>query len=275
MKRALLIPLIVLVLVTMACSFGQPTPTAAPAEPTKSVVQAEKATEPPAEATPTDAIAAPTVVLATETVAPTETPSGPVTFTDTFDKVTSDWSDPIVVTTQASGREPYMKISAGDGKLRFAIDDKETYVYKLFLRGLEGATTVEADYTNKGALNTGIALVCKANKELNSWFEVRVSASDYNYHFYQYDKKRKEQDGKNPYIELAKGHMKAEEYFAAKPNHIVFSCTDTELTLDVNKGKKTASFTLDSKLDGNIVGIGVLSSDVVPGTIDFDTVTIR
>jgi len=282
MKRTLLIPLIVLVLATMACSIGKAaTPNAAPAQPTKTVVEAEKATQPPAPAEPTDTeeAAEPQAPVeptdTEEAAAPTETASGPETFTDSFNQANDSWSDPVVVTSQASGREPFIKVTTGDGTLRFALSDKETYVYKFFLDELEDATTVEADFQNKGAVNTGIAIVCKANDDYTSWYEVRVSAADYNYYFYQYDKKRKEVEGKNPYVQLDKGHMKVDEYFAAKPNHIVFTCTDNGLALDVNNGKKTASYTLDNPLEGTIFGLGVMSADVIPTTVDYETVTIR
>jgi len=273
MKRALIIPLIVLVLATMACSLGTSKPTATSAEPTKTVVQAVQATEPPSQ--PTDTETAPTIILPTETEVPTDTPAGPDTFTDNFDQTNKFWSDPVIVTSQAAGREPYVKITAGGGRMRFAIEDTETYVYRLFLKDMVGTSTIEVDFQNKGAINTGIAIVCKANKELNKWYEVRVSASDNNFFFYQYDKKRKEELGKNPYVQLGKGHMKIDEYYPTKPNHIVVSCTDSEITLDVNKGKKQGSQALEEQLDGNIMGVGVMSANLLPATIDFDTVVIR
>lgn len=280
MKRKLFIPLIVLVLATMACSFGQAaTPTAVPPEPTKPpAIEAEKATQPaaPAEPTATEAAAAePTLEVATETASPTETAAGPETFTDSFDRANDKWTDPVIVTSQASGRDPFVKVTSGDGALRFAISDKETYVYKFLKNAVEGATTIEVDYQNKGAVDTGMAIVCQANEDHTSWYEVRFSASDYYYHFYKYDKKLKTEQDKNPYVELAKGHMKVDEYFAAKPNHIVFTCSNTELTVDVNKGKKKGSYTLDAPLEGSLFGIAGLSSDIIPATVDYDIVVIK
>jgi hypothetical protein len=214
-------------------------------------------------------------VVATETEAPADVSSGQDTFTDSFDRAAKAWTDPVIVTSQASGREPYIKVTSGDGVMRFAISDKETYVY-MFLKGkLEGAATIEADFQNKGAVNTSIALVCKANQDQTSWYELRISAADYNYVFFQYDKKRKDEEGKNPYIQLSKGHMKGDEYFATKPNHIVFTCTNTELTVDINKGKKQASLALENPIEGHLFGVGVLSADIQQNTIDFETVTVR
>jgi hypothetical protein len=281
MKRALMIPLVVLVLASLACSLFTPkpsTPTEAPAvavQPTATTapqVEAVQATEPPPAAEPTDT-EAPAEELPTETSAPTDT-AAPTSITDKFDRANSAWSDPVIVTTQASGRDVWAKISSGDGKMRFAIEDKETYIYKFYTGAPETATTIEVDYQNKGAVNAGIAFVCKANEDHTSWFEARVSASDSNYYFYQYDKKRKEVEGKNPYVVLGKGHMKIDEFFPTKPNHIIFTCDPDQLSIDVN-GKKKGSQSIDVQLDGTLFGVGVMSADVIPATIDFDTVTLK
>jgi len=279
MKRALLIPLIVLLLATMACSLTGTKPTAAPVESPKAVVAPEKATEVPAKPTekPADTEAPAAEVAPTE-VPPTEGPEPsevPTEIEETFDTDSGNWSDPLIVTSQASGRDAYLKITSGNGALRFAISDKETYVYKFYTEGLDGASSIEADFQNKGAFNTGIALICKANEDRTSWFEVRVSAADNNYNFFQYDKKRKDEEGKNPYVLLGKGHMKIDQYFPTKPNRIVFTCSDSELSVDVNKGKVKASQTVDNAIEGNLFGVAVMTADVLPGTIDFDTVVIR
>lgn len=285
MKRALLIPLMILLMASMACSLFVPksaTPTKAPVvaaptatEPpaaTETAVESVEATAPPAEKTTQPA---PTDVPATESPAATETASKPASYTDTFDRTNSDWSMSIIVTSQASGREPYVKVTLDSGAMRFAIEDKDTYVYKFLPKGPAGATTVEADFQNKGAIDTGIAFVCKANQDYTSWFEVRVSASNNYYEFFKYDKSRKETGGKSPYLLLGKGHMKIDQYYPLKLNHLVFSCTDTALTLDVNNGKLKASQSLDSTLDGNIAGVGVLSSALLPATIDFESVSVH
>ncbi len=287
MKRTLLIPLVILLMASMACSLFTPKP----AEPTKvpaiaapiateppaateTAVQAVEATAPPAEE-PTNTEAAPTDVPATEPPAATATATKPASYKDTFDRSNTDWSKPVIITSQAAGRQPYVKVTVESGTMRFAIDDKDTYVYKFLLKGPEGAATVEADFQNKGAIDTAVAFVCKASQDYTSWFEVRVSATNNYYYFFKYDKSMKDTGGKSPYLMLGKGHMKIDEYFPLKPNHLIFSCTDDTLTLDVNNGKLKASQSLDSTLDGNITGVGVLSSALLPATIDFETVSVH
>lgn len=285
MKRTFLIPLMVLLLATMACSLTGTKPTEAPVEPTKAVVAAPTATEPPAqpeakptevpptEAPPTEA--APTEVPPTEAPAPTEAPPETTEIKETFDRPTSNWSAPFVVTSQASGRDPRLSVTVDSGNMRFAISDKETYAYSFYNKELADASIIEADFQLKGALNTGIALVCKANGDHTSWFEMRVSAGDSFYKLYRYDKQLKEVENKNPYVLLGKGVLKKGQYFPTMPNHVVFTCSDSDLSVDFNNGKLTGTAPVDTPLDGTTWGVGVMSADVLPGTVDFDTVVIR
>lgn len=252
MKRALLIPLIVLLLVMTACGPAGNKPAAAPAESGKKAAAPEKATE--------------------EASGSSEAASEGQ---ETFDQDTGNWSDPLVVTSQAQGHDPRVKITSGAGVMNFAISDKETYVYSFYTKGLDGAATIEADFQNKGAHNTGIALVCKANEEQTSWFEARVSGGDNQYKFFKYDKKLKEEQDKNPYVLLGKGRMQVDQYSPMKRTHIVFTCSDGELSIDVNKGKVKASQPLEEDIEGSLFGVGVLTADLMPGNLDFETVTIR
>lgn len=287
MKRAYLIPLIVLVLATMACSLTGTKPTDAPPAPTKEAVAGEKATQPPAqpekkateakpaatEAAPTEAPAA-TEEPATEAPAATEAPQA-TGVEETFDMQSKNWTDPFIVTSQASGRDPRVKLTTESGMWRFAISDKETYVYSLYNQALPDATTLEADFQLKGALNTNIAMVCKANEDHSSWYELQVSGGYSFYVFFRYDKALKEQENKNPYVQLGKGVMKATQYYPTKPNHIVFTCSGDQLSVDINNGKLKGSAPVDTQLDGNLWGLGVKSADVLPGTVDFDKVVIK
>jgi hypothetical protein len=294
MKRALLIPLIVLFMASMACSLvtGKRS-TQPPVEPTEEVVAPQEATKPPAKpaAKPTKTEAAPTEEPAEDpteepAVGPTEEPSEAAPtdepapaeateFEDSFEKDSKKWSDPVVVTSQAPGRAPIMKFAVGSGVLRWGIHDKETYAYKFFTDEIPGATVIDAAYTNKGAINTSIALVCNANADRTSWYEARILGTDNTYHFYEYSKARRTDEGKNPYIELSKGTMKYSVYAPMKPSRLVLTCTENELALNVNGGKLEVSYATDHALDGTGFGIGVLSAEVLPATVEFESVTIK
>lgn len=285
MKRKLILPVLILWLASMSCSLFtrdkatqaptvQPT-VAMPVEPTSppEVKVEPTATEEvkPPEPTATEEVKVePTETEVVIEATPTEEP--PSSFEYTFDRNTQDWSDPLFVTTQASGN-PRTKITIENGIMRYAINDKETYVYRFLAFGVQGDVTIEVDYQNKGSTNTGIALVCKASEDLTSWYEVRFTAMDGNVNYYLYDKARRD-EGKNPYLLLGKTHVASKDAGPTKPNKLKVTCSDSEISIDVNKGKVTASQELETQLDGTIVGIGGMSFDVVPVTMDIDTVVV-
>ncbi len=280
MKRLQLIPITVLVLASLACSFFSKstpaeTPKIIPTKPQPVVVNTKEAI--PTIPVPTETVELPTAtteVLATATEAPTETPAGPVEYVDTFDHKQGNWSDDFVVTSQSSGRDLYSKTIVQDGVMRFAFDDKETYMYKFFQIPIDGGVSIEASYAASGHLDNGIALVCKVNEDQTSWFEVRVSSNS-DYSIYLYDKARKTEQGKNPYLQLEKGKLKIDQLYPTKPNIIKLTCLENELVFDANNGKRMINLPLDTRLDGSGVGLGAMSYGVVPIRIDFDQVTIR
>jgi hypothetical protein len=294
MKHAFFVPLTMLVLASMACAmFGQTTkPPANLSTATQpSAVSAEKATattameptQPEATAVqeqptippqPTDTEAPVEVVTDTPEVVATNTQAGPVEVVDEFDHNKGDWSDDLVVTTQTSGRDLQSKAVIQDGALRFSLGDKETYLYKFYNSPVTDNVSVEVDFQALGHINNGIAIVCKVNEDKTSWFEVRVSSTS-DFTFYQYDKKRKTDLGKNPYLQLGKGKFKIDELYPAKPNTIKLSCSNKELTLNANNDKRVVTQSLDTSLDGTGIGLGAMSYDVVPIKIIFEKIIIR
>lgn len=272
MKRMFVLPLFVFVFLLSACSGSSPTAASGGAPANAATSGKAAATAPEA---PTATIGSTKVVLATATTAPTETPSGPVMYSETFDKPDDLWSDPVIVTTQASGHDPNLKINVDSGAMGFAINEKETYVYKMFLYTVDGTSSTTITYTPKGAMNSGIAAVCKADKELTAWYEVRLISGQSKYAFYAYNKKLKTEEHKNPYVLLSEGGLTTQEFQSAMENTFTFTCADKELKLDLNKGKKVVTQATDGSLKGNLIGIGAMSYDMLPITIDFETVVIQ
>ena len=291
MKRTFLIPLTALVLASMACAlFGKtekpailPTVTQPAVKMTKAVAATmPKPTE--TQERPTETQERPTATqekpTATEaptsipTDMPTDTPAGPVEYVDSFDHNQDSWSEDFIVTSQTSGQDLYSKGVIQDGALRFSFMDKETYMYKFFQAATFGNVTIEADYESSGHINNGIAIVCKVNEERTQWYEARVSSTS-DFSFYLYDKKRKTELGKNPYLQIGKGKFKINELYPAKPNTIQLTCLDNELILNANHDKRVISQALDTTLEGSGVGLGAMSYDVVPININFGQVTIR
>lgn len=283
MKRNIPFVLILFVLTSMACSLSGQTgnPPSAPSanESTAETLTLATATIP----RPTNTQEQPTSTFApTETEAPTsvptdtptDTPAAPVEFVDTFDRNQNYWSEDFIVTSQTSGRDLYSKGIIQNGTLRFSFTDKETYMYKFFQNGDFANVTVEADFQAIGHINNGIALVCRVNNDRTQWYEARVSSTS-DFWLFLYDKARKTEMGKNPYLELAKGKFKIDEFYPAKPNKIQLTCLNDELILNANRDKRVIRQVLETEIEGSGVGIGAMSYDVLPITIDFDKITIR
>jgi hypothetical protein len=285
MRRPLLLTMVGLALVSISCSLFSPA-AARLAPPTAAAVQVEPTN---AESTPTlpvlveptleeiiPTIAENTPIVESPTTAPpqSDTPSGLAVYEESFDRANDHWDDAFVLTSQAAGREPFFKITVDAGVMRFAIQDKETYIYRFFKTGIPGSSSVQVLYEIRGAMNNGIAAVCKADAEMTSWYEARLISGESRYNFYRYDQKLKG-EGKNPYVLLAKGVLSVKEFSPATGNLITFTCTDNELKLDINTGKKVISLAIDEALTGTTVGIGAMSYDLLPVVIDFKTVTIQ
>lgn len=283
MKRFFLIPITVLVLTSMACAFfgktAQPAALPTVAIPKATATKAATATIPQ----PTETREAPTATMelieteaptSTPTEIPTDTPAAPLEYEETFDRDQGTWSKDFIVTTQTSGRNLYSEGTIQGGVLRFLFMDKETYMYKFFEAATFGNVTIEADFNTFGHINNGIAIVCKGNEEHTQWYEARVSSTS-DYSFYLYDKSRKTELGKNPYLQVGKGKFKIDELFPAKPNTIQLTCLENEMILNANHDKRVIRQSLETSLDGGVVGLGAMSYDVTPITINFEKITIR
>jgi hypothetical protein len=275
--------MLVVAFVSLACAmFGSAPVVVSPTSP-PTAVAVVATTQPSATATepervePTATVALPThPPEPTATDAPTDTPPPPqpTEFEETFDRRNDNWSEDVVLTTQTFGRDLQSRGLVQDGKLQFRLGDKETYLYRFFVPALKGNVSVEAKYQSIGALNNGISIVCRVNEERTSWFEVRV-ASTSDFAFYRYEKRLREEENKNPYVMLGKGKFKIDELYPTKENTFKLTCLEDELILETNRGKRVVNQLLDNPLEGSTVGIGVMSYDVLPVTIVFDTITIR
>jgi hypothetical protein len=294
MKRSFIIPLIVGILASMACGLfdqaaspaAHPTVTRTAAitkktvaatisGPTKTQEKSTSTPQPTDTKRPTSApTKAPTAIpTKIPTTIPTDTPTALTEYVDSFDENQGYWSEDFIVTSQTSGRDPYSKTVIQDGALHFLLKDKETYMYKFFQPANFAKVTIEAEYQAIGHYNNGTALVCKVNEDRTQWYEARVSSTS-DFSIYLYDKKRKTELGKNPYLEITKGKFKINELYPTKPNTIQFTCLDNQLILNTNRGQRIINQTVDTVLEGRGVGLGAMSYDVVPININFESVTI-
>ncbi|HEX7556235.1 MAG TPA: hypothetical protein VF338_06395 [Leptolinea sp.] len=240
----------------------QPEPASAVAEPTAKVVEpAADAAKPTAEETPKKA---------------------GIDFRDEFDLPNDNFTDDLIVTTQATTRDRmFTKPSVvQDGIMEFMIKDAETYIYKFVSGSMAEDVTVEAKWISKGQSLNGIALVCRASEDMSSWYEARISAQG-DWSILHYDKSIKDSDPyANPYVTLKKGVAKHKLVKPAAANISKFSCVGPTLSYEINGLKGCIDTSRDPKegckttnndiKGGGMVGLGVMSSTYLPAQIDFD-----
>lgn len=284
MKR-LLYPILILILVTLACGPIPATavPTQVPAKPTptseKELPTAVKIVLKPTE---TEVALQPTAT--TEVIAPTATQSGPSTsyFTEEFDNGTADWMQFVV-----AGDTTKSFYENTPGRLKFVVPSNETYVYAENIKYSYSDVLVQANFeTTESSSRNGISLFCR--KSDRGWYELRVSTMGDRAGYinvYRYDPRLKA-SGKNPYIDLLSPTYKqdalpvAEILAGYKTNTIGLQCSNKNLTFYAN-GKplmnlrlKKAIFVTDDYLTEGTTGIGVQSSSAaVPVVIEFEWVS--
>jgi len=247
MKRAVFIPLIVLLLASMACSAGSVLPFNGDDEEVRPTSPFEGTEEP---ATPT--------------------PEGDEVREayDDFSVMNDVWGDTFTVTTQAQKNDESSQIHFEDGRMQFQFLANETYAYKFYNDPIGPDAVLEVLYQAGGALQNGIALVCRVNEDRTAWYEFRVTSNSL-YYIFRYDAARKADSGKNPYILLDSGGVDIETLYPTRENVFRVTCDGSSLSMGTN-GTEIAAVQDGTLSEGDWVGIGAMSTDLLPVSVYFD-----
>ncbi|KPL71370.1 hypothetical protein ADN00_16830 [Ornatilinea apprima] len=254
MKRANLFPVLMLILASLACGAlpkQAEGPVEAQEEPTILLPTSEISGVGPSEPTPV-------VVI--------EDKSTVKEAYDPFDAATDDWSLPFFVTTKALPGREKSAVELKNGNMTFSLMDEETYLYEFYESMTPEDVLVETKYQAGGNHTVnGVALICRAASDLSAWYEFRLG-SDTKYSIFRYDVSRRD-EGKNPYILLAKGGSQA--ISPSKENIVRILCKGSDLVLEVN-GQQVSSVQ-DGTLTGEgLVGVGAMSYNLTPTYMMFD-----
>ncbi|RPI91262.1 MAG: hypothetical protein EHM40_00320 [Chloroflexi bacterium] len=255
--RPLLFFVSVLLLVGLACRFGDGGETPEP-PPTEVSVQVDEPTSAPE----------PTEPPVTEVPEPTEppTPEAQQFYTEEFDNpLSSDWTTRIDFAHPNITESDKVTVQAEDGKLLWDFGNKYVYYY-LFYGAYEYEDVVlEVHAENRGKNNNSVSLICRYDPEVG-WYEFNITNSG----LYDISFVKILSNGRVQYNRVANGgstHIKAgldvNEYYA--------KCEGNELTLKIN-GMDVTSIQ-DKKyaeLSKGQVGISVSSFNVLPIRIDMD-----
>jgi hypothetical protein len=272
MKRLYFIPLMILLMVTLACSFttgGKATSTVE-IPPTKEVPTAEVPTLPPAPTLPPP----PPTQPPAPTVEPTTDRGG--YFMEEFDGTLENWAGWV-----AAGDDRYQYAEASFGRLRFEVPSPETYYYIENNSASYSDVLVEAKFEATSTNKNGIALICRSSD--NGWYEFRVSTAGNTagrFSVYRYDYYLKSQK-KVPYVNLLKGYpdiATIDLKNGLSVNTIGLSCRGNELTFYINGIQqlginKKPLIVVDDSLTEGAAGIGVMSFSGGVVKIEFDWVS--
>jgi hypothetical protein len=171
------------------------------------------------------------------------------------------WSDPVFIT----GNTKLADITTQSNSLNFTLKDVETYVYKFYDKSAFEDAIVEAQVSNLGDNENGIALICRASDM--GWYEYRVSSGGI-YSVYIFDQKLKDR-GENPYKMLDSG---GSGLISAKDTQLKFVCQGSSLKIFAgNQEIKPPKGPIeDSTFTKGKVGVGAFSFSRVPVKISFN-----
>jgi hypothetical protein len=286
MKR-ILIPILILMLVSIACIVGgstTPTETPAPPPPTAEPTLAPPPTEvpQPTEALPTEAPPQQAQPTAESPAQPTaETPAtsngGGEYFSENFQGDLSKWQ-PFVIT--GNPKVTYAKVVGG--RLRFELPLNGIYAYIENTANHYQDVYVEAKVEVVNGNDLGISVFCRGSDQGFYEFRIRTGGSfPGTYEVYKYDFKLKAQN-KNPYFNLLKNLERVSTYdikTGFSTNVVGMRCVGNEIHLYVN-GKeqipfKNGDIIRDDSLTQGTVGAGVMSFDSLLKQVEFSYITTK
>jgi len=271
-KRAYILPLMVIVLASMACSVlgGSQEPTQEVVLPSAIPTQVvEMPTEPPP--TPVPPTQEPVVEQPTEEVmvVPTEPPAP---------------AEPQWETWVAAGDPSKEYVELAGGRMSFELPSPETYAYTDRVDAVYGDVFVEAEFeTFKGGPN-GIAVICRGSNR--GWYELRITTINSSgrpyagsYELYRYDYSLKEQ-GKNPYYNLLRNMPRINSVDIVNGysyNTIGLICEGNQIRPFINGVEQfpNKQQVFDDVLTEGTVGVGAMSFGGGPVEIVFNSFTVE
>ena len=263
MKRQRLTPIIMtavlLIAVSLACSLN-----AGPASPTQPPV-------PPTVQNPINPTAAPIVpdqptaeVSAPTEAAPTATEQSQQFFTEEFDNGADNWKS---FTTH--GNLSQLDFSVKDGRLVFALKEKQLWTYAMYTPQTYSDVKVEVQAENFGNNENNVTLVCRYSED-RGWYEVSIANSGL---YWIYFGKWDASGTTASYAKIADGGSNNIKQGQAV-NTYALVCKGNTITVFINdKEIKRIDDNQHGLRDGEI-GIGLSSFRYLPVEVEFDWVKI-
>jgi hypothetical protein len=252
-----------LLIVGIACSFGNQTSTQVP--PTDQPVQVDNPTAVPPEPTevpPTEV--PPTEPPATEPPAP----QAQQFFKEEFDNpLSNDWSTFTITDPNVSDLSK-VTVEAENGNLVWDFDSEYVYYYLFYGAFNYEDVKLEARADNRGRNNNSVSLICRYDPEVG-WYEFNIANSG----VYEIIFARVLDSGKIEWNRVANGGSNAIKQ-GKEVNEYSITCQGDELTLNINGDEVKSIKEKRYALRSGQVGISVSSFNVRPVLIEMDWIQI-
>jgi hypothetical protein len=157
-----------------------------------------------------------------------------------------------------NGKDEGFSLNTQDSKLRFDINNKNTWVYLYYNDYKYTDIRLDTKAENLGFNNNNVSLFCRYSDK--GWYEFNV-ANNGKYWIYFYDDNIKD-------YKLLYGGASNAIRMGKDVNEYTAICSGNKLTLGINGVEvRTVS---DNSLKDGLVGLSVSSFNVTPITVDFD-----
>ncbi len=261
--RPLLFFFAMILLVGLACTFGQGTDTPAPPPATEKPIKIDEPTSAPV---PTEPPA--TEAPVTEAPQPTQAPQELQYFTEEFDQPLSDSWHVLTVTGSEDADPEKVTLKTEDGKLVWSFDSKYVYYYLFYGAYQYEDVRLDVRADNRGKNNNNISLICRYDPEVG-WYEFNIANSG----LYDILYAQVTEDGKIAWNRIANGGSNSIKA-GLETNDYSITCQGNELGLVIN-GKDVIKIK-DKKfgLRKGEVGVSVSSFNVLPILIEMDYIKI-
>ena len=272
MKKAFFIPVILIVLLSLACSLGGYSISSdkdngeAPAATDEPLVQPveENQAIPTTEPSPTSAPQEPTEK---PTVAPpTLAPSGPVYFREEFDGSSDSW---IFEYITGNTQEQCIGPSFEAGRLSWSCRAGEETGVKVYnLDYNYSDVVVQAEVENFASNSARMALLCRVSEK--GWYEFRFSANGI-FEVYRFDWSLKDA-GQTPYVFIGNGAT-ALIIPGKTTNTVAMDCSGKNFRFYANGSEIELKLTPTqrdefTRLESGGVGLGFMVASDSPGPVD-------
>lgn len=286
MTKKSFIPLLILIIFSMACNLStfqtQTAPTNSAVDSSTQVLATDLPQPTIAVIIPTKEPTANLEVTEEPTTEPTEitptvepTQACPEYGVEEFDTASPCWPSTIAemksITALTNSPNEFAGINNGKLEFRHVVAD-EIYLYSFNTLNQYETVILETTFVKiePSSNQNGATLVCHVNE--SGWYEVRIESGG-TFGVFQYDALKKSK-GENPYVIKGQGGTSALKVGAAIENTIRWACGEENLTLSIN-GKEIWTEEFNDMVSGGGVGLGLVSySGKFPLHIAFERVEI-